>query len=432
VEPSRTHSVNSTVILTDRFHERRSALAQDKATTNEIKTGDRLGPYVILDRLGGGGMGVVYKAQDTELNRTVALKILPPQLCEHPEYLMRFRGEAKAQARLNNPHVVTLYSFMESPQGEVLVMEYVEGQTLAQRLQHEGPLPASDAIDIVAQALDGVEHIHRAGIVHRDLKPSNIFITRDGLVKIMDFGVARIMEQPDPSHRGTMVGTLLYIAPEQINGSETDFRSDVYTLGISLFETITGRLPFERRTDYALMHAHAQENPPRPKDFTRKVPPALEWVILKAIEKDPARRFQNAAEFRTALLKLGLVERRQRHAAPSTYVSHSLSQTLEQELMRYRLLPKTKIFGGWRLDLALVAATGLLVWNLGLVPFKNGNGKPATAAVAEKPAVVPPVARKEMPRGVPQAQRAVQKIQTPPPTAAVKDPYDSLRKAWGD
>ncbi len=155
-----------------------------------------------------------------------------------------------------------------------------------------------------------MEHIHARGVIHRDLKPGNIFITRDGTVKIMDFGVARVLDGRDPAQRGTMVGTLLYIAPEQINGRETDFRSDIYTLGVSLFETVTGRLPFERRTDYALMHAHVQETPPRPRQFERRLPPALEEVILKAIEKEPSRRFQSVAEFREALLTLGLVERR--------------------------------------------------------------------------------------------------------------------------
>jgi serine/threonine-protein kinase len=266
-----------------------------------------VGRYLTLSRVGVGGMGWLPRDTDESYRGAEGT----PQLCKHIEYLKRFRTEAQAQARLSSPHVITLYELMEHPAGEILVLEYVEGETLENRLRHYGPMSVSEAIRIFDQALRGVEHIHQMGVVHRDLKPSNIFITRDGAIKLMDFGVARLMDNHDPSQNGTMVGTLLYISPEQINGRETDYRSDIYTLGVSLFEAVTGRLPFERRSDYALMHAHVQENPPSPKEFQRRLPRELESVILKAIEKDPNRRFQTAAEFRTTLLGLGLVDRRQ-------------------------------------------------------------------------------------------------------------------------
>ncbi len=426
VEASKVKSWNSTVILDERLRERRATLREEHNRPPEtLEPGTRLGHYLIVSRLGGGGMGVVYKAQDLELERTVALKILPPQLCRHPEYVNRFRTEAQAQARLSDPHVVTLYSFLELPVGEVLVLEYVEGQTLEQRLRRQGPLAPQEAVAVFEQALRAVEHIHARGVVHRDLKPANLFITREGTVKLMDFGVARILGGRDLSQRGAMVGTLLYISPEQINGRETDFRSDIYTLGISLFEAVTGRLPFERRTDYALMHAHVQETPPRPKQFQRRLPPVLEWVILKAIEKDPARRFQSAAEFREALLGLGLVERRRHHLLARA--ARPKTNLIQQEGMRYPLKSRIRLLGGAWLDVALVAAVLVLAFTLGLYPSGKTRVFEAVRATTTQPAT--PVKAKAYAK----AGRLATKppADRPPPTSTRKDKYDALREAWG-
>lgn len=440
MEPASDKSP-STVIISDRFAERRASSGSREAVTPwdndsalaSLEPGTRLGRYLVIHQIGGGGMGQVYRAQDTELNRTVALKVLPPHLCRHPEYLRRFRTEAQAQARMSSPYVITLYSFMEMAAGEVLVMEHVEGQTIAQMLRAQGPLPLQRAVRFFEQALRGIEHMHRHGVVHRDLKPSNIFITADEQVKIMDFGVARIIDQHDTAQNGTMVGTLLYISPEQINGRETDFRSDVYTLGVSLFEAITGRLPFERRSDYALMHAHVQEQPPRPNLYQHRVPPALEWVILKAIEKDPTRRFQSASEFRAALLRIGVLERRDREG-DSTGLRHLLpgADQLRQEFRRYRLLPRSRLFGGLAFDIALVVlAAGLAFSLLGIPPFKSNASekvsRPVVKTVAQpltKPAARP-VARNTVVRPAPVATPAP----TPKPAAAH---YQQLRQAWGD
>lgn len=272
---------------------------------DQLSPGDRIGPYLIIAKLGDGGMGVVVKAQDTVLNRLVALKVLPAKLCANPDFLKRFRAEAQAQARLTSPYVVNLYNLIELEKGQALVMEYLEGQTLAQRLQGQGRLSPEEAIWVFQQALLGAEEIHRAGIVHRDLKPSNIFITHDNRVKITDFGIAKFMDIPGNEQQHALMGTLLYISPEQINGRHVDYRSDIYTLGISLYEAVAGQLPFRRKTDYALMHAHVQENPPRPRQHQRQIPRGMEQIILKAIEKDPQRRFQSIAEFHSALINYG-------------------------------------------------------------------------------------------------------------------------------
>jgi hypothetical protein len=424
-ENRKTGKLQSTVIISDRFTERRGQLAARAAETaaEPLEPGSMVGRYLTLSRVGVGGMGVVYRAHDTELNRTVALKVLPPHLCRHPEYLRRFRTEARAQARLNSPHVITLFELMEHPAGEILVLEYVEGETLESRLRHYGPLPAAEAVRVFDQALRGLEHIHRMGVVHRDLKPSNIFITRDGTVKLMDFGIARLLDNQDPSQTGAMVGTLLYISPEQINGRETDARSDIYTIGVSLFEAVTGRLPFERRSDYALMHAHVQENPPSPKEFQRRLPPELESVILKAIEKDPARRFQSAAEFRTALMALGWREPRPALAELSFAAGDATARRVRRA--------QDRILGGVWLDLALMATAVLLALALDLLPLRtppkeNLTAHISPAQITARPKPQTPVAHR--PRTTP-----AEALEADPAAARpVREKYDALRQAWGD
>ena len=424
---AKPNKLQSTVIISGRFAERRAHTAAtrpgDEPSTEVLEPGSMIGRYLTLSRVGVGGMGVVYRAHDTELNRTVALKVLPPQLCQHSEYLKRFRTEAQAQARLNSPHIITLFELMEHPAGEILVLEYVEGETLENRLRHYGPLSISEAIRVFDQALRGVEHIHQRGVVHRDLKPSNIFITRDGAIKLMDFGVARLIDNHDPSQNGIMVGTLLYISPEQINGRETDCRSDIYTLGVSLFEAVTGRLPFERRSDYALMHAHVQENPPSPKEFQRRLPRELESVILKAMEKDPNRRFQTATEFRTALLGLGLAERRQ-VALGRSDTGNSRAWKRRQESAGRR------IWGGAWFDLSLAAMALILVMALDIYPLHKSPQDNILAAnvtalrVAQrKPAVV---VHKQPASLEPKATESKQVT-----AKKSRDRYETLRQAWG-
>lgn len=350
----------STVVISGRFP-KSDDTANDAPAAN-LAPGTRLGTYLIIDKLGDGGMGEVYRAEDTVLHRTVALKILPPKLCQSPHHMQRLQTEAEAQARLQSPNITTLYSMHEFDAGKVLVMEYVEGQTLEQRIKGQGPLGPKEAVIFFGQALNGLHHSHSKGIIHRDLKPSNIYITRDNQIKLIDFGVAKIIDPRSHADSNSMVGTLLYMAPEQINGGNTDARSDVYTMGISLFEAVTGRLPFERRTDYALMHAHVQEKPPTPRQYERNVPRPLEWIILRAIEKDPNRRFQNAQEFRYALFRSGLLERRggELHFSNAQLKSGSSSR-------------KKRFWIGLAFDALLIAVIAGIIYALGLYPSDGAD-----------------------------------------------------------
>jgi len=275
--------------------------------TPTFEPGSTIGSYLVVSKLGEGGMGMVYKAHDTTLDRTVALKVLSPHLFRNLEFLQRFRVEAQAQARLNGPNIVTLHSMFEIPGSLVLVMEHVEGNTLEQRLHNEGRLSVATTVWVFEQALLGVERAHRMGIVHRDLKPSNIFITNTHEIKLMDFGVAKILDSKESTQAGSMIGTLMYISPEQITGHDADFRSDIYTLGITLYQAVTGVLPFEKKTDYEYMNAHLHEQPLPPTALQPAIPQELEDIILKAMDKDPDKRFQGAHEFRKALLKVGMV-----------------------------------------------------------------------------------------------------------------------------
>ena len=416
MEPTKAEKHTNTIPLDERFQQRRANANIQTAGHAQHGPGSMLGNYLIVNQIGAGGMGVVYKAVDTVLDRTVALKILPPHLLQNPDFLHRFRTEAQAQARLHHPNIVTLYSMLEIPAGFVLVMEFVEGQTLHQRIRSEGPIEPGEALHIFEQALRGVICAHQMGIVHRDLKPDNIFITHKQEVKIMDFGVAKIIDNKEPTRSRSMVGTLLYISPEQINGRDADFRSDIYTLGISLFEAVTGRLPFERTTDYGLMHAHMLETPPRPRHYKRDLPKELEKVILKAIEKEPNSRLQSAAEFHEMLLSQS---RRYRVALPAT-AAHA---TALPQIIGERLAARNRVLGGIGFDLFLIVAVGLMALALGLYPAQRPQDEvePVTRVVKKpQPAAAAPTTTPH--RKPPEKGKA----------APTRDHYDSLRKAWGD
>lgn len=396
-----------------------------------LAPGGVLGPYLIIAKLGGGGTGMVYKAQDNGLNRIVALKILAPHLLRNQPFLQRFRREARAQARLNNPNVIAMHCMHETDAGPVLVMEYVEGQTLAQHIHNHGALPIDDALWIFEQALRGVECAHAMNIVHRDLKPANIFITNDRCVKIMDFGLAKIQDRRHQSSSSATLGTLLYVSPEQVNGQEADARSDIYTLGISLYEAVTGHLPFQRNSEYALMHAHLRETPPNPHVLRENIPAAVAAVILKAIEKDPARRFLNARAFRVALLdsaaRAGIELPITDYDAVASHAGEHLwkhARGILRPLIDWVLAsPATRRRAlGMVLDVALLSTVIGLVFMLGLVQGPDNAAHPTGGTSRQHSQLVTP--------GTGPAAGNAQPNK-PAGSQPSEDKYESLRKAWG-
>jgi hypothetical protein len=264
-----------------------------------------VGNYRIVEKLGEGGMGTVYKAVDLMLEREVAIKAIRPELTREAEIVERFHAEAKMLARVSHPAIATIYSFFVDGGDLFLAMEFVRGVSLSRLLQRDGPMAWEQAVPLLAVALDGIEQAHRAGIVHRDLKPDNLMITASGAVKVMDFGIARVIGSGRLTRTGLLIGTLRYMAPEQIRGEEVDRRTDVYALGTVLYEMVTGRVPFDGSSDYAVLKAQIEEIPTPPSAALPALPAWLDHAILRALAKEPEQRFQTVDEMRRFLLGQG-------------------------------------------------------------------------------------------------------------------------------
>ncbi len=253
------------------------------------------GKYRIIGDLGRGGMGIVYKAEDIRLQRTVALKFLPPELIHIPEIRDRFRQEAKAAAALDHPHICTIYDFDQAEDRAFISMAFVEGRSLRERID-SGPLEVEEALKIAAQVAEGLAEAHGKGIVHRDIKSANIMVTPKGQAKVMDFGLARVAGATLVTQEGTTMGTVSYMSPEQARGEKVDHRTDIWSFGVVLYEMLTGELPFKGEQSQAVIYAILKEKP-RPLTSSRPgLPPAIEQVVFKALEKDPEKRYQRFEE----------------------------------------------------------------------------------------------------------------------------------------
>ncbi|HET8825418.1 MAG TPA: protein kinase, partial [Terriglobales bacterium] len=301
-----------------------------------LTSGTKLGPYEIESPLGAGGMGEVYRARDTRLGRDVALKILPESFAHESDRLHRFEQEARAVAALNHPNILAVFDIGESNGAPYLVSELLEGETLRVVLDR-GAIPPRKAIDYAVQIAQGLAAAHEKGIVHRDLKPENVFVTKDARIKILDFGLAKVAQKASAatsdgatmtsSHTamGVVMGTASYMAPEQVRGEQVDARTDIFAFGAVLYEMVSGKRAFRRDTAAETMTAVLKEDPAELTDTGHPVPPSLDRIVRRCLEKNPEQRFQSAKDLSFALSALsGTDSSAVAKIAPSGKRAHAL------------------------------------------------------------------------------------------------------------
>lgn len=317
-------------------------------------TGTTLQNYYIESLLGEGGMGRVYKATDTVLGRQVAIKSLNTALTIQPSFLERFKNEAKTLARLAHPNIAVLYNYLKEGNDYYMVMEYVEGENLDELTKRNKTLPCEVIIPLMVQALEGLEHAHKKGVLHRDIKPANLMLTPENMVKLMDFGIAKVSDSAKLTQTSRIIGTLEFLAPELIEGNEPSPASDIYAAGVTMYEMLTGKLPFAGKSDYMLMQEIVKEKPAAPVNFNTNTPAALSDIILKALEKKPGDRFESAAAFSKELqtafpdfkkIPAGFVSR-----VIETKAVNASGQTMEHPAapatMLYKESPATQLYTG--------------------------------------------------------------------------------------
>lgn len=259
------------------------------------------GRYELLELIGVGGMADIYRAKDIQEDRIVAVKILKTEYAGSEEFLRRFRNESKAIALLSHPNIVKIYDVGFTDKVQFIVMEYVDGITLSDYIEQQGVLKWRDAVHFTVQVLKALQHAHDRGIVHRDIKSSNVMLLRDGAIKVMDFGIARFNRENNKTMSEKTIGSVHYISPEQARGDMTDERSDIYSVGVALFEMLTGKKPFDGDTPVAIALMHMQTEPKKPTEINETIPEGLEQIVLKAMQKEPNARYQTALDMITDL-----------------------------------------------------------------------------------------------------------------------------------
>ena len=410
--------------------------------------GQNVGKYRVLDRIGRGGMGTVYRAHDETLDRDVAIKVLNPELND-PEVVRRFRAEAVTVARLNDPGIATIYELLQHDDQWLMVMEFVRGETLERLVDRAGALAPERAADLCTQALTALGHAHRMGVVHRDLKPANLMMTDSGAIKIMDFGIARVSGTDHLTQAGYMMGTPAYMAPEQVLGQEVDARADLYAMGVVLYRLVTGKLPFKGDTPFAMAQSQVKD-PPTPIRLSRDSAPAwVEMVTALALAKSPADRFQSAEEFihalrrgvsgfpidvaTTAIAPSGGSATTRVVAIDGTMPTGAQSTTASGAVAKHSTEPSTVTLKKRNLATLAVGAAVLVVVLIGVVSYlarlRTQNNTPAPASVTATPVpgpVPPPVAApappgpSSVPASAPPPASAPAPVPSTPPVVAAK------------
>lgn len=252
--------------------------------------------YTILERIGGGGMADVYRAHDKLLDRSVAVKVLRSQFTNDDEFVTRFRREAQAAARLSHPNIVNIYDVGRDEDIYYIVMEYISGETLKDTILREAPVSVEATVRTALEIAEALEHAHQSGLIHCDIKPHNILMTRSGRIKVTDFGIARAVTSTTMTQTGTIIGSVHYFSPEQAKGASVGAKSDIYSLGVVMYEMLTGSVPFTGETPISVALKHIQELPKSPREINPHIPPLLEAIVLKAMSKEPEARFDDISE----------------------------------------------------------------------------------------------------------------------------------------
>jgi len=271
----------------------------------ELTTGSTFGGrYQVIEEMGRGGMGKVYKVIDTKLKEELALKIIHPEIAAEGKIIERFGNELKMARKISHKNVCRMYHLEEDEGIHYLTMEFIRGESLRDMIGMMGQLSPGQALSIVKQVCEGLAEAHKLGVVHRDLKPANIMIDREGNARIMDFGIARSLKSKGITRTGTMIGTPEYMSPEQVEGLETDQRSDLYSLGVILYEMVTGRIPFDGETPFSIALKHKSEKPQDPREINSQIPENISSMIMRCLEKDREKRYQTAGELLAGLAKI--------------------------------------------------------------------------------------------------------------------------------
>lgn len=266
--------------------------------------GKLIADYSIIEKIGQGGMGEVYKAVHTKLDQTVAIKVLSSEYSLNPSMRKRFINEARIQAKFSHPNLVNIFNLVERDSNVFIVMEYINGGTLEQYLENSNVLTEDESISISKQVLNALQFMHSKGVVHRDIKPSNIMFTEGGEVKVADFGIAKVMNEATKHTKTGMLGSVIYVSPEQILGEKTSIATDIYSFGITLYRMVTGRTPFRGNSEYKVMQGHLKEKPIPPIKFNSNISKSLNKIILKSISKEPKKRYSSVSEFTKSITNI--------------------------------------------------------------------------------------------------------------------------------
>jgi eukaryotic-like serine/threonine-protein kinase len=385
--------------------------------------GSTVGDYQVVGIRGAGGMGKVYKVRNVISDRVEAMKLVLPDLANEPDLADRFLREIKLQASLKHPNIAALHTAVRVDNRLLMLMEFVEGETLEQKLK-KGPLAPGPAVDYLTQALSALEYAHAHGVIHRDIKPANMILTDSGVIKLMDFGIAKAADDRKLTMTGTTMGSLYYMSPEQIQGSANlDARSDLYSVGVTLYELVTGKRPFDGDSQFSIMSAHLQNTPTPPIVLDPKLPQPLNDIILLAVTKDPDRRFQTAAAFANALRSVTPAAQPAVAAAPAPVAAAAPAKAAAPPAKEsFHLIEPTTApaqpsskRGLW-MALGAVAAVAVVVAAIQFGPWTHAAHSTAV------PATPSPVVQPEPTAGPPPPAPASTPLTQPEPAAPAASP----------